>query len=316
MSGQHDQADIIKFLHALNAREVTVAELAGFVEAMREAVVRVDATSLFRPVIDTCGTGGDNSGTFNISTAAALVIAGTDRAIVAKHGNRAASSKCGSADVLEVLGVNIASKPSTVRHCLREAGIGFMFAPAFHLAMKEVATARRTLGIRTIFNFLGPLTNPAGVTRQVIGVSDEVMAEKLAHVLNEINTEHALVVNGPNDLDEIGLSGSTTVHEIRDGFLTIYEIRPEEFGLDPAPFGEIRGGDAKTNAAIILQLLSGQLHGPKRDIVLLNAAAGLYVADVVPSIQDGLAIARKSIDSGQAMAALKNLQTVSQEGQI
>ena len=314
MSSDHTQDDVVKFLQALNIREVTIAEVAGFVEAMRAAVVQVAARGLFRPGIVMVGTGGDKSGTFNISTTAALVIAGTDRVIVAKHGNRAASSKCGSADVLEALGVNINVSSGTVRHCLREAGMGFMFAPAFHPAMKEVALARKALGVRTIFNFLGPLANPAGVTRQVIGVSDEIMAEKLAEVLSEVNTEHALVVNGPADLDEIGLSGPTTVHEVRDGSLTTYEIRPEDFGLDPASLDEIRGGDTKTNATIILQLLSSQLHGSKRDMVLLNAAAGLYVADVVPSIQDGLVVARRSIDSGQAMTALKKLQMTSQEG--
>lgn len=316
MSDQHDQTDIIQFLRALNARDVTVAEITGFVEAMREAAVRVDAANLYRPVIDTCGTGGDNSGTFNISTAAALVIAGTDKAIVAKHGNRAASSLCGSADVLEALGVNITGNSSTVRRCLRTAGIGFMLAPAFHPAMKEVAAARRALGVRTIFNFLGPLTNPAGVTRQVIGVSDELMAQKLAEVLHAFNTQRELVVNGDGDLDEISLSGPTTVHEMRDGSLTTYEIHPENFGLDPAPLTDIRGGDTRTNAEIIRQLLSGEILGPKRDIVVLNAAAGLYVAGVVGGIKDGIGLAEESIDSGKAMEALERLKIASNKEEI
>lgn len=283
---------------------------------MRAATIPVDATGLFRPVIDTCGTGGDRSGTFNISTAAALVIAGTNRAIVAKHGNRAASSACGSADVLEALGVNINISPSTVRRCLRNAGIGFMFAPAFHPAMREVAATRKALGVRTIFNFLGPLINPAGVTRQVIGVSDELTAGKLAQVLKELNVQHALVVNGPDDLDEIGLFGSTNVHDVRDGLLTTYEIRPENFGLDSALADEIRGGDTKTNAEIILQLLSGQLRGPKRDIVTLNAAAGLFVAGAVDSIIDGIGLAEESIDSGRAKEALEKLKVASNQEEI
>ena len=300
MQGIATPAQIGAFLMALRLRGETPEEIAGAAESMRAHARRIRSDR--RPLLDTCGTGGDQSGTFNISTAAAFVAAGAGLA-VAKHGNRSVSSRCGSADVLEALGARIDLPPEGVEACLEATGVGFLFAPLHHGAMKYAAAPRKELALRTLFNVLGPLSNPAGATHQVLGVYDPALTETLALVLSILGSEGAMVVHGDGGLDEIALSGPTRVSEWRDGGLRTYTITPEELGAAPASPDTLRGGDAPRNAALIRSLLTDR-DGPPREVVCLNGGAALYVTGRAPSLRDGVAAAREAVASGRAAAAL------------
>ncbi|HEU5088067.1 MAG TPA: anthranilate phosphoribosyltransferase, partial [Roseiflexaceae bacterium] len=262
---------------------------------------------------DTCGTGGDHSGPFNISTTAAFVAAGAG-ATVAKHGNRAMSGVCGSADLLEGLGVAIELDGNGVAHCLRQAGIGFMFAPSFHPSMRYAGPVRRDIGIRTAFNILGPLTNPARASHQVLGVADAALAEKLAHALARLGTTHALVVHGHGGLDELALDGTNVIYDVRgDGSVTRTEMSAHELGLRPAPREAVLGGNREVNVAITRAILQGEESGPPADIVLLNSAAALVAADKADNLHDGLELARHSLHSGAAYNRLERMIVASRE---
>jgi anthranilate phosphoribosyltransferase len=308
MSGDATPAQVGAFLMGLRVRGETVDELTGGAEALRERMVKVQAPA---DAIDTCGTGGDASGTFNVSTAAALVVAACG-VPVAKHGNRALSSKAGSADILAALGVNIDVEPSRVERAIREAGIGFMMAPRHHGAMRHVAGARVELGTRTIFNLLGPLANPAGAKRQLLGVFANDWIEPLAHVLGQLGSERAWVVHGSDGLDELTTTGPSHVAELRAGRVTTFEVTPEEAGLPRARLEDLRGADATTNADALRALLDG-VRGPYRDIVLLNSAAALVIADRASDLAAGVARAVEAIDGGAAKAALARLVAISGE---
>jgi anthranilate phosphoribosyltransferase len=308
MSGAATPAQIGAFLTALHMKGETDAEIAGMAAVMREKATHVYFDG---PVIDTCGTGGDGAHTFNISTTAAFVAAGAGLT-VAKHGNRAMSSVCGSADVLEGLGVQIELDAEGVARCLREAGIGFMFAPKFHPAMRFAGPVRREIGIRTVFNILGPLTNPARARYQVLGVASAALAEKLAYALSRLETIHALVVHGDGGVDELTLSGPNLIFEVRAGQPPRQIIvTPEDVGLARAPQDALRGGDVAYNVAIIRAILSGEDQGPRRDVVLLNAAAAMVAGDLAPDLKTGVAMARHSIDSGRALERLNRMIAVS-----
>jgi len=300
MSGEATPAQIGAFLVALRLKGETVDEIVGMARVMREHALKVPVSE--EAVVDTCGTGGDASGTFNISTAAAFVVAGAGGR-VAKHGNRAMTSACGSADVLEALGAKIDLDPEQVARCLREVGIGFMFAQAFHPAMKHVAGPRREIGVRTVFNVLGPLTNPAGAAHQLLGVARPELAPLLAEALGRLGARHALVVHGHGGLDELSLSGPSTVHELRDGRLREYAVSPGDVGLSPAPNDAVRGGSPEENAAALRGVLDGK-SSPLRDITLLNAAAALVAADLAGDLKDSVALAARAIDSGAAREKL------------
>ncbi|HNR33739.1 MAG TPA: anthranilate phosphoribosyltransferase [Candidatus Hydrogenedentes bacterium] len=303
MSGETAPALIGGFLVALAMKGETVDEITGFAEVMRAMATRVPTTR--RPLVDTCGTGGDHSGSFNISTAAAFVAAGAGVA-VAKHGNRSATSRCGSADVLEALGANIEAEPETVGRCIDEAGIGFLFARKLHGAMRHVAPVRSDLKIRTVFNILGPLTNPAGACGQIMGVFDASLVEPLAQVLAQLGSRHTFVCAGSDGLDELTLSGPSRVAEAHDGTIRCYEVDPRAFGLARAGRNAILGGDAETNAAILKRVLRGE-RGPRRDIVLLNAAPAIIAGKMAEKWDDGIAVAAASIDSGAAWTALQHM---------
>jgi anthranilate phosphoribosyltransferase len=314
LTGQCSDAQIAALLVALHMKGETVEEIVGFAEAIRAAAVPLklhgdsvlDASDTERDaLVDTCGTGGDASGTFNISTAAAFVVAGAG-VHVAKHGNRSVTSKCGSADVMEALGVNIQLPPALIAACLEQVGIAFFFAPAMHSAMKHVQTARRELHLRTVFNLLGPLTNPARATCQVIGVYSADLVERLAEALSMLGLRRALVVHGSDGLDEITITASTRIAEVRDGQVRSYEVTPEEFGLRRATLDEISGGDAARNATLIREVLAGK-KSARRDIVLLNAAAALVAAGRADHLRDALPLAAQAIDSGAALAKLQAL---------
>ena len=307
MSGGATDAQIGAFLIALRCKGESVEEIAGCARVMREKVTRISSSR--QELIDTCGTGGDGSGTFNISTTVAFVAAGAGLC-VAKHGNRAMSSKCGSADVLQALGVNIEASPEKVGQCLDEVGIGFLFAPMLHGAMKHAIGPRREIGTRTVFNVLGPLTNPAGARRQLIGVYAGELTDKVAGVLGELGSEHAFVVHGLDGLDEITLTGRTQVSELKDGQVTTCEIGPQEFGMEVVGPEALKGGSAEENAQILLKVLDGE-KGPQRDVVLLNAAAAIVAGGLAESLEDGLKKAREVIDSGSARKALEDLKRVS-----
>ncbi len=307
MSGGATDAQIGAFLVALRVKGETVEEIAGAARVMREKATRVDTRHA--TVVDTCGTGGDGSGTFNISTAAAFVVAGAGLC-VAKHGNRAASSLCGSADVLKELGVNIEASPETMGRCLDEAGIGFLFAPALHGAMKFAIGPRRELGVRTIFNALGPLTNPAGATRHLIGVYSRSLTDTLAEVLRTLESERAFVVHGLDGLDEITTTGPTQVSELNDGTVSTYEITPEDLGISRASPGDLAGGSAETNAAILRRVLHGE-PGPRLDVVLLNAAAAIVAGAAADDLPAAIELARETVDSGRAIEKLEKLKLVS-----
>ena len=295
------------FVTALRMKGETAGEIAGLAGVMRAKAVQVKIAD---PVIDIVGTGGDGLHTFNISTAAAFVAAGAGLK-VAKHGNRAMSSQCGSADVLEALGVRIDLNAEQVKKCIQEVGIGFMFAPMFHPAMKYAASPRREIGIRTVFNILGPLTNPAGARAQVVGVADVTLVEKLTLVLKSLGCYHALVVHGEDGLDEITISGKTHVCELKDAHIENYSIGPEDFGLSRASLDSLRGGTAGENAALLRSIFTS-VSGPQQDVVLMNAAAGLLAGDRVETLQQGVILAKEVIDSGQALAKLERLIDFSQ----
>jgi anthranilate phosphoribosyltransferase len=314
LAGQCSDAQIAALLVALHMKGETVEEIVGFAEAIRAAAVPLelhadsvlDASGTGRDaLVDTCGTGGDTSGTFNISTATAFVVAGAG-VRVAKHGNRSVTSKCGSADVMEALGVKIQMPTAELAACLEQVGIAFLFAPAMHSAMKHVQTARRELHLRTVFNLLGPLTNPARATCQVVGVYSADLVEKLAEALSMLGLHRALVVHGSDGLDEITITGSTRIAEVRDGQVHSYEVTPEQFGLPRATLDDISGGDATLNATLIRDVLSGK-KSARRDVVLLNAAAALVAAGRADHLRDAVPVAAKAIDSGAAQAKLKAL---------
>jgi anthranilate phosphoribosyltransferase len=306
LSGRAGEDSIVALLSALRTKGETVEELVGFARAMRRHATPIfsDTSRAETLLVDTCGTGGDASGTFNISTTAAFVAAGAG-VRVAKHGNRSISSKCGSADVLEALGISLDVTPERVGAAINEIGIGFLFAPALHTAMRHAMSARRRLG-RTAFNLLGPLTNPAGARAQIAGVFSADVVEKVASVLAELGVERAFVVHGAGGLDEISLAGETKVGEVRDGVVRAYEITPEDFGLDRAPISAISGGDAAHNADLIRGILNGE-PGPRRDIVIANAAAALVAAGRAADFLEGARVAAESIDSGAALTKLDAL---------
>jgi anthranilate phosphoribosyltransferase len=325
LAGNSTDAQISALLLALHMKGETVEEIVGFAEAIRAAATplpilsagvsestALDLSGTGRDaLVDTSGTGGDACGTFNISTATAFVTAGAG-VRVAKHGNRSISSKCGSADVMEALGVNIQLTPQRAAQCLREVGICFLYAPDLHSSMKQVQKVRRELRLRTMFNLLGPLTNPAHASGQVVGVYALDMVEKLAEALSMLGLHRALVVHGLDGLDEITLTGPTRIAESREGSVRTYEVDPEEFGMKRASLEEIAGGDAAENAAIVGEVLSGK-KSPRRDVVLLNSAAALVAAGRVDHLADGIPVAAQSIDSGAAAGKLAALASFTQE---
>jgi anthranilate phosphoribosyltransferase len=309
MEGAATPAQIAACLTAMSIKGPTPDEIAGAALAMREKATKIDVGSL--PVVDTCGTGGTGKKPFNISTGAALVAAGAG-AYVAKHGNRGATSKCGSSDVLEVLGVNVHAGPDQVARCIREAHMGFLFAPLLHGAMKFAAPVRKEIGIRTIFNVLGPLTNPAGARRQLMGVYSKELLDPIARVMLRLGAEHAMVVHSADGLDEITLSAPTHVFEVRGGAITNYDLSPEVLGLPAARLEDLRVETAAESAAAVRECLSGR-KGRRRDVVLANAAAAIYVAGVAADLFDGLKRAAESIDSGAAARVLELLIKLSHE---
>lgn len=303
MSGKASEGMIASFLTALRMKGEIVTEISGAALAMREMATKIETKH--KNVIDTCGTGGDGLGTFNISTAAAIVSSAAG-AKVAKHGNRAISSKCGSADVLKALGVNIEIPKEKIESCLDEIGIAFLFAPMLHGAMKYATPVRRELGIRTIFNILGPLTNPAGAKRQLLGVFKPVLTELLANVLFDLGTERALVVHGIGGLDEISTIGDTRITEIRDGKIMTFTFSPSTVGIPVTEINALVGGDATTNVEIINRIFNGE-QGAHTDIVSLNSGAALYIAGIADSIKQGIEISKESIETGKAKMKLKEL---------
>ena len=307
LSGRVETPEILRLLTALNQRPVQVQELAGFARVMRRNAKRVFAEGEARPeqMVDTCGTGGDGSNTFNISTAAAIVAAAAG-ARVAKHGNRAASSQSGSADVLEALGVRIDLPFEQYGRAIREIGIGFLFAQAAHTAARHAAPARKQIGARTVFNLLGPLTNPAGAQSQVLGVYSAEVIDLVAATLAQLGIEHAFVVHGAGGLDEISLAGETLVAEVKQGTIRRFTVTPEEFGVSRAPLESVHGGTAAENAATIQRVLAGQT-GPRRDIAVMNAAAALVAAGVAVNFHEAAIFAGKAISSGAAAAKLAAL---------
>jgi anthranilate phosphoribosyltransferase len=301
MSGNASEAQIAAFLMGLRLKGETVAEIAGCAKSMREKATPI--RTRHASVIDTCGTGGDASGTFNISTCAAI-IASAAGAVVAKHGNRAVSSQSGSADVLRELGVNLDITAEKTSEVLDQIGITFLFAPQLHSAMKFAVPVRRDMGIRTIFNILGPLTNPAGARRQLVGVFDPALTSAMAEVLKDLGSEHALVVHGEGGIDELSTIGASSVSELRGGEVKTYNLRVEDLGLQKAHSADLRGGDSKRNAEIINGVLGGR-KGPARDIAVLNAAAAVYVSGLVSCLEDGIVKAQDAIDNGSASAKLQ-----------
>ena len=319
MAGKTTDAQIASFLTALRMKVETVDELIGFAKVIRAKASLVRPQSMVgaafsgtdrEMLVDTCGTGGDATGTFNISTATAFVVAGAGIR-VAKHGNRSVSSFCGSADVVEALGIRLNLSPDAVARCIDEAGIGFLYAPLLHDAMRCVVLARREMKIRTVFNLLGPICNPARASAQVLGVYNEDLTEIMAQVLCELGTKRAFVVHGADGLDEITISGESKISEVRNGEVHTYHVTPEDFGIARAPISVIQGGDARQNAGIIRDVLSDK-GGPRQDVVLLNAAAGLVVGGKANGMREGIKLARKSISSGAAMECLQNLIELSQ----
>jgi anthranilate phosphoribosyltransferase len=308
LDGAASPAQIAGFVVALRMKGETVDELTGLLQAMLDAAERVDLPA-GAPVVDVVGTGGDRAHTINVSTLSALVVAGAGGR-VCKHGNRAASSSAGSADVLEALGVRIDCGPDEVARCVADAGIGFCFAPRYHPAMRHAGPTRRELGIPTAFNILGPLANPAGAGRLMIGVADATMAERMAGVLAARGADRALIVHGDDGLDELTIATTSHVVELRDGQVRGYDIDPTVLGIERAPSESVVGGDPATNAALARRVLDGE-HGPHRDIVTLNAAAGLVVAGIVDDLPAGLDAARSTLDNGRAAAALDRLVAVS-----
>lgn len=312
MTGEATPSQIAALITALRVRGETVDELSGFARALRSHVQPVDVPD-DRPVIDTCGTGGDEAGTFNISTTAAIVIAGANVG-VAKHGNRSVTSQSGSADVLEALGVTIDLPPAAVARSIREVGIGFMFAPSYHPGFRHAGPTRREIGVRTVFNFLGPMTNPAGLRRQIIGVSAPGAARMMAEALGRLGSERVLIVFSPEGLDELGLGEDSHIVEFdaEQGGAREYTMGPEMVGLKRARVESLAGGDAAHNAEITRRILSGA-QGPSRDVVLFNAGAGLYAAGVVENVAQGVELAAATIDSGQAAETLSKFVEITRQ---
>ncbi len=307
MDGKATPAQTGAFLAALRVRGETFEEVVGFAEAMRERALAVPVDR--EPLLDTCGTGGDGSGTFNISTTVAFIAAGAG-AFVAKHGNRSVSSRCGSADVLEALGVSTDIKPERMARCIEEAGVGFLFAQALHPAMKNVGPVRKELGARTVFNLLGPLTNPARAKRQLLGVYSIALVPLVAKALKELGSEEVLVVSSKDGLDEISLGAPTVVAHLRAGKISEYELDPSSLGLPRHDLRSLGGGDAKTNARILEGVLKGE-KGPARDISLANAAGAVLAAGLAGDLKEGVARAEEAIDSGKALKALEGLRKAS-----
>ncbi len=303
MAGELTPAQIAAFITALRMKGESAAELTGAAASMRRHAVLIDTGGV--AVVDTCGTGGDGAHTFNISTAAALIVAGAG-VPVAKHGNRAVTSQCGSADVLAALGMNIEAPPEVVEECIREVGVGFLYAPNMHPAMKHAAGVRRELGIRAIFNMLGPLTNPAGATGQILGVFDPLLTEPFAHVLRALGSRTAFIVHGHDGLDEITVSTTTRITELRSGHIRTYEFDPLELIGEYHALEDLAGGAPEVNAAVIRRILEGE-PGACRDVALLNAAAGIVVGGKADNLHQAMQLAQTSIDSGQAAAKLKAL---------
>ncbi len=306
MEGQATDAQIASFLTALRIKGETVKEITGAAKIMREKVTRIKAPEY---TVDTCGTGGDMSNTFNISTTAALVVAACG-VPVAKHGNRSVSSSCGSADVLEALGIKIDLDPPKVERCLESTGFGFMFAPLFHPAMKYAIGPRREMGIRTVFNILGPLTNPAGAERQILGVFSDSLIVPLAKVLANLGIKHAFIVHGEDGLDEITNTDKTKISELKEGVIDSYSLNPEELGFEKAKKESLIGGNAGDNARITIDILKGE-KGPKRDIVTMNAAAAIVAGDKATSLKEAAETALEAIDSGAAFEKLEEIKKVS-----
>ena len=324
MTGGATPAQIGAFVTALRLKGETVPEITGAARVMRDKAKKISligkAVDIDRDdinideetILDTCGTGGTGTNTFNISTTVAFVVAGCG-VKVAKHGNRSASSMCGSADVLEALGVNLDVPVAVTEKCIEEIGIGFMFAPLFHGAMKYASATRKEIGIRTIFNLLGPLSNPASATCQVLGVYEEELTEKIAKVLSSLGSKRAFVVHGSDTLDEVTITGKTRVSELKSGRVRSYYVSPSDFGVRKAKQGDIKGGSAKDNAIITRKILMGE-KGPKRDIVLVNSSLALMAAGRAKGFKEGAKLAAKAIDSGKAMEKLKKLVVMTSEG--
>lgn len=308
LSGAATQAQLGAFLTALRIKGETLDEMVGFASVLKEKAEHI--APKVPSYVDLVGTGGDRTFTFNISTTAAFVVAGAGLPI-AKHGNRSISSKSGAGDVLEALGVNIMAEPKVVEKCVEEAGIGFMFAQNFNKSMKFVGQARKDMGIRSVFNILGPLANPSDAKGMVVGVYDPSLTDLIAHAMNRLGVERAFVVSGADNMDEITLTGETTVSEIRDGAVITYQITPEQFGMKRVDISELRGGDGVENARITTAVLKGEERGAKRDIVLLNAGATLYIGRKAASVEEGIKIAEEAIDSGNAYKALEKLVEMS-----
>ena len=323
MSGQATPAQIGSFITALRLKGETVEEITAAARVMRQKATRIQVDNALinidrdeinldlETIVDTCGTGGDATNTFNVSTTTAFVVAGCGLR-VAKHGNRSVSSLCGSADVIEKLGVNLDVPPAVVEKCLNEVGIGFLYAPALHGAMKYAIGPRREIGIRTIFNILGPLTNPAGANVQVLGVYNRELTPVLAEVLGKLGSRSAFVVYGEGSFDEISITGKTQVSELKDGQVSTYTIEPEDFGLPHANEHDILGGNAQQNADIVLSVLQGE-PGARRNMVLLNAAAALVAAGQAADFQDGITQAAEAIDAGRAMEKLEGMKAITNE---
>jgi anthranilate phosphoribosyltransferase len=308
MAGEASPVQIAAFLVAMRMKGETVEEVTEFARVMREHALPVRTKR--RPLVDTCGTGGDAIKTFNVSTAAAFVAAGAGVAI-AKHGNRSVTSKCGSADVLEALGIRFDLPPESVAKCIDEIGIGFMFAPAYHPAMKHAAPVRRELALRTMFNALGPLTNPAGAEAQVLGVYRPELTELHANVLRRLGSRRAFVVHGEGGLDEMSILGETRVTELRDGEVRTYHLTPEEVGLERARPEEVQGRTPEENARMLVAILEGQ-EGAAREIVLLNAAAAIVAGEKADTLEEGIARAKEAVSSGAALGKLRELQAVTE----
>ena len=308
MSGEYDDAKIAGFLIALRAKGEKSEEIAGFAQAMREKMTSIPISS---DAIDMCGTGGDASGTFNISTAASFVVAGAG-VKVAKHGNRSMTSRSGSADVLEALGVDITLSPEKVAKCIETIGLGFMFAPSLHPAMKYAMGARNSLAVRTVFNILGPLTNPANATAHLIGVADPIYGEVMAKVLAELGSTRALIVHGMDGLDELSISGETQIWEMESGSVTSYTITPEDLGLNRSSLKALEARNADESIQILRSVLQGE-EGPPRDVVLMNSGAALMAANHVNCLKDGIQMAAESIDCGKALRTLENIVRLSNE---
>jgi anthranilate phosphoribosyltransferase len=308
MEGEATPSQLGALLTALRIKGETPGEIAGMAQVMREKSLKVNVAG---PLLDTCGTGGDGKNTFNVSTAAAFVAAGAGLK-VAKHGNRAASGSCGSADVLEALGVKIDLPPEGVQRCIEEVGVGFMFAPVFHPAMRHAAPVRRELGIPTVFNVLGPLTNPAGAQSQLLGVANGQLGEKMAEVLKLLGIHHALVVHGEDGLDELTLSGKTSGWEVLDGVIHSWILPVDQTGLSRATVEDIKGGTKEDNAATMRRIFQGE-KGPVRDVVLLNSGAALVVGDRADTVRQGVEMAAEIVDSGKALRKLDALIELSQK---